>query len=208
MCITDRWLGRGRLRDLGSSVASPRLHFGILNPRSRMGEKLTKILELRKQLENKTCNYNNKLMQKYGLDQIFFFRFILIGFPHWIERSLIKSYKINKHSFPFSLSRKKVAWRAGPGGERAIKAVFLFRNIILQRYLFSLLLLCGRCGRKHTLMLVGLCDLPGGRSGSVAGPQYTQFTGTHWGSLHSLSTAACNVSKALSRLSLTMVRSK
>lgn len=43
---------------------------------------------------------------------------------------------------------------------------------------------------------------------TVAGPQYTQFTGTHWGSLHSLSTAACNVSKALSRLSLTMVRSK
>lgn len=38
--------------------------------------------------------------------------------------------------------------------------------------------------------------------------QYTQLTGTHCGSVNSTSTACCSLSKALSRLSLTIVRSK
>lgn len=86
-----------------------------------------------------------------------FFCFILTVIPHWIERSFIKSYKINKHSFPLSLSRKKVAWCAGPR-----EVFFFFKEyfVILQKHLFPLVFLFGLCGQKHTHthMLVGQCD--------------------------------------------------
>lgn len=112
-----------------------------------------------------------------------------------IERSFIKSYKINKHSFPLKFRVEKSC--TGPGGERVDgfqDSSSFFCSSFSRPFFHSSLAFDGW---KHT-------------SGSTfkPGPQYTQLTGTHWGSLHSLSTAACNVSKALSRLSLTMVRSK